>query len=125
MKRNDLEINDFTRLINEATNELRSYEMEKSYQRIMEALTANPNAPEPHNLLGIWYEIKNDSNLARKHYRAAYALDPSFKPASRNLERVCTLFSSDRSSIDYGDSSPESSSKENLIERMRRVRSGS
>ncbi|HEX3078701.1 MAG TPA: hypothetical protein VHQ24_17725 [Lachnospiraceae bacterium] len=121
MKRNDIEINDFTRLLNEATNELRSYEMEKSYQRIMEAFTSNPNAPEPHNLLGIWYEIKNDSNLARKHYRAAYALDPSYKPASRNLERVCTFFSSDRSSIDYGDRSPEGSRKETILERMRRV----
>lgn len=55
---------------------------------IKEALILNTEAAEPHNLLGIFYELKGDDNNARMHYRAAYALDPTYRPACRNLERL-------------------------------------
>ncbi|MHB8074065.1 hypothetical protein [Desulfosporosinus fructosivorans] len=45
-----------------------------------------------------------DDDLARKHYRAAYALDPTFKPAIRNLERISTFDNRyGRDHIDFGD----------------------
>jgi len=43
-------------------------------------------------LLGIIGEITGDLSLAGKHYRAAYALDPTFKPACRNLERITKFY---------------------------------
>ena len=89
--------------IREATDEIHNHEFEKSYKAIINAINLNPNAPEPHNLLGIWYEVKNNNDLARKHYRAAYALDPTYKPASENLERVCTFSVSKRKQFSFGE----------------------
>lgn len=99
--------NNFKAYINEATSKLHNYEFEESYKMIIKAINADPNAPEPHNLLGIWYEFKGNYDLARKHYRAAYALDPTFKPASGNLERVCTFFISHKMPIDFGEETKE------------------
>ena len=93
----------FTNYIREATDEIHNHEFEKSYKAIINAIDINPNAPEPHNLLGIWYEYKNNNDLARKHYRAAYALDPTYKPASENLERVCTFFVTNRKQYNFGE----------------------
>lgn len=95
--------NKFNNYITEATSKLINYEFNESYNMIMKAINENPNAPEPHNLLGIWYEFKGDGDLARKHYRAAYALDPTYKSASQNLERVCTYYSAQRIPVDFGE----------------------
>lgn len=48
-------------------------------------------SPKPHNLLGIIAELKGDLIKAEKHYRAAYALDPTFKAACENLQRITSL----------------------------------
>ncbi|BFL76659.1 tetratricopeptide repeat protein [Finegoldia magna] len=47
-----------------------------------------PHDPVPHNLLGILMEIKGNHLLAMKHLRAAWALDPSYTPASINLDNM-------------------------------------
>jgi len=103
MKRFEIVSSKFSNYIREATNEIHNHEFDKSYKTIINAININPNAPEPHNLLGIWYEFKNDNDLARKHYRAAYALDPTYKPASENLERVCTFFVSKIKQANFGE----------------------
>jgi Tfp pilus assembly protein PilF len=95
--------NKFTTYIIDAISKLHNHELDKSYQLILYALNENPDSPKPHNLLGIWYELKGNNDLARKHYRAAYALDPTYKPASVNLERVCTFFITRKIPIDFGD----------------------
>lgn len=119
MEKKNIEVNDFTRLVVEATNELRKCEMERSYRMILSALVADPNAAQPHNLLGVWYELNSDYELARKHYRAAYALNPTYKPASRNIERVCSMYFTNLSEVDYGDINDEGPRKETLLQRMR------
>jgi len=82
---------------------LQSGNFERAYELISEAMCAAPDAPEPHNLLGIWFELRGDEVKARRHYRAAYALDPTFKPACKNLEQICTVFDSkDPRTYDYG-----------------------
>lgn len=86
---------------------LKKYELEEAYQYIMEACITDPNAAQPHNLLGIWYEFKGNSDLARKHYRIAYVLSPTYKPASENLERVSTLFLYKSIPVNYGDETDE------------------
>lgn len=97
----------FSNTIKEAIPKLQSFEFEDAYKLIIRALSINPHAPEPHNLLGLWYEMKGNDDIARKHYRAAYALDPTYKPASKNLERVSTLFSCKSISFDFGDDVPK------------------
>lgn len=101
---NNLEIrNDrFTLNITQAAESLQSNDIEKAYIQIIEAMCINPDAPHPHNLLGILYELKGDGDRARRHYRAAYSLDPTYKPACKNLEQICTMFD-DPHIYDFGD----------------------
>lgn len=98
----------FIKLISEATKKLRNNSFDESYKIIKNALCENPDAPEPHNLIGLWYEKNRNYNLARKHYRAAYALDPTYKSAIVNLERVCTMFSGRQIPLDFGENILES-----------------
>lgn len=59
------------------------YQCEKS---ILTAMEKYPHSPIPHNLLGVILEYQGDSSNAIKHFRAAWALDPSYIPAKFNLE---------------------------------------
>lgn len=52
-----------------------------------QAMAAAPHDAQPHNLMGIIAESRNDHVLAMKHFRAAWALDPTFLPARVNMER--------------------------------------
>lgn len=99
----ELVVYEFDQLLQEAINKLKNDAMEDAYKYIMRACEVDPNAPQPHNLLGIWYEFKGKSDLARKHYRVAYVLSPTYKPASENLERVSTLFPYKRIPVNYGE----------------------
>ncbi|AOT69046.1 sigma-54-dependent transcriptional regulator [Geosporobacter ferrireducens] len=55
---------------------------------LKKAIAMEVDAPEPHNLLGILAEYGKEIQKAQMHYRAALALDPSYEPASKNLERT-------------------------------------
>jgi len=79
----------------------------KDYQTceslICGAMGAYPDAPEPHNLLGILLERTGNHPEAMKHFRAAWALDPAYRPAQRNLECYGTFFSDGRCAYDESD----------------------
>lgn len=99
----------FIMLISEAIKSLKSKDTESSKSFISDAMILNLDAPQPHNLLGILNEIKGDDSLARKHYRAAYALDPTYTPACHNLERLVMLeWGPQKRDYDYGDAEKES-----------------
>ncbi len=57
-------------------------------ESVRKAIAADPGQPEAYNLLGALLEIKGDWVPAQKFYRAALDIDPTFKPASANLERT-------------------------------------
>ncbi|MCC5895243.1 MAG: hypothetical protein JJU16_07245 [Alkalibacterium sp.] len=73
-------------------------EYDECMEKITAALCAYPHAPHPHNLMGILLEANGDKHGAMKHYRAAIALEPSFRPARENLYRNGDL---SRQSSDY------------------------
>ena len=52
-----------------------------------QAMAAAPHDAQPHNLMGIIAESRNDHVQAMKHFRAAWALDPTYRPARINMER--------------------------------------
>lgn len=79
---------DFERKVKQAEAALRARDMTRARADIAEAMALDMDAPQPHNLLGILYEMAGDFQAARKHYRAGYALDPTYKPCCRNLERI-------------------------------------
>lgn len=87
-----------------ATKLLQSKKYGDALKYIELAILENYHAPEAHNLLGIYEEMTGDASLARKHFRAAYALDPTYKPASRNLERITGFMNwFKKSTPDYGE----------------------
>ncbi len=53
---------------------------------IKEAMGKYPHAAQPHNLFGLVLEKKGDHWTAMKHFRAAWALDPNYAPASHNMD---------------------------------------
>ena len=65
--------------------------LEECQNLILETMKNNPDAPEPHNMLGIILEKKGNHPLAMRHFRAAWALDPSYLPARQNLEAFGTF----------------------------------
>ncbi|MFZ5969082.1 MAG: response regulator [Bacillota bacterium] len=60
----------------------------KAEEFLKKAIVMEVEAPEPHNLLGILAEYRREIQKAQMHYRAALALDPSYEPATKNLERT-------------------------------------
>jgi len=94
----------YEKYIKTAISELKEGDYSKAEENIKRAMLEGPHSPEAHNLYGILSELESDGNLARKHYRAAYALDPTYKPAARNLERIATFeYYLYNQKIDYGD----------------------
>ncbi|MHB8077110.1 tetratricopeptide repeat protein [Desulfosporosinus fructosivorans] len=93
----------FELLIEQAVNALQAKDYPAAKEHLKYAMfeNANANAPEVHNLYGVLAEFTGDLSLAGKHYRAAYALDPAYKPASRNLERITSFY------YNPGDTNPD------------------
>lgn len=50
------------------------------------AMSDRPHEAVPHNLMGILMETQKQHDLAMKHFRAAYALNPAYIPARYNME---------------------------------------
>ena len=63
-----------------------SAEYQKCYDMVCKSMSRYPDSPRPHNLLGILYEHEGYHTEAMKHFRTALALDPTFFPASRNMD---------------------------------------
>lgn len=66
---------------------IKNKEFVKCEQMLRKAMEEEPHSPMPHNLMGILLEQKGEHSLAMKHFRAAYALDPTCTAASFNLEQ--------------------------------------
>ena len=93
---------------------VRKYAAARDYQKcaamICKAMGEFPSAPQPHNLFGIVLEKEGDHVLAMKHFRAAYALDPTYTPARQNLEVYGTFYSCGKCAFDESDCPEEASS---------------
>ncbi len=77
-----------TELVN-LCDRVREYLRQNAFQECAEdicyAMYLHPDAPEPHNLMGILLERKRNHVGAMKHFRAALDLDPTYLPAKENL----------------------------------------
>lgn len=72
-------------------------------QIILSSMQKFPHSAAPHNWMGIFLEKNGDHELAMKHFRAAYSLDPSYTPARWNLEKFGTYRSHLITAFDNGD----------------------
>jgi DNA-binding NtrC family response regulator len=69
---------------------------------LRQAIAIDSTKPEAFNLLGALKEMDGDWLDALKQYRAAIALDPTYKPANENVNRIVTLHQRG-TNIDLGD----------------------
>ncbi len=117
MKKINMPSSAFTAVIIDAIKALQKQDLQVARTLIGKAALLDMDAPEPHNLLGILYELQSDDNSARKHYRAAYALDPTYTPAIRNLERLVIFeWGTQKRNYDYGDYAFSSPLPDNVTE---------
>lgn len=65
--------------------------LRESEEYITQIMMKYPHNPEPHNLMGIQLENCGDHLTAMKHFRAAWALDPSYLPARYNMEQYADM----------------------------------
>lgn len=70
---------------------------------IADAMRRYPHAPQPHNLMGVLFEIRNDHEGAVKHFRAAWSLDPTYAPARHNLENFASFYTRGKYAFDEND----------------------
>ena len=75
-------------------------------EMLCKAMADCPDAAQPHNLMGILLESQGDIPGAMRHYRAACALDPTYRPASYNLDRLGNLFGDQGASPAYDEGCP-------------------
>lgn len=79
-------------------------DLDAAYEHVREAARIDPSKPEAQNLTGAITEIRGDWLTALKHYRAAMALDPTYKPADANVERIVSRHEKARDiSLDESD----------------------
>jgi DNA-binding NtrC family response regulator len=91
---------DFRALIELTKRHITDRDFDSATQTARRAIAADPGQPEAYNLLGVLLEIKGDGLEAQKFYRAAVDIDPTFKPARANLERITSWYKLGR--IDLG-----------------------
>jgi lipoprotein NlpI len=79
---------DYRTLIEVAKRHITDRDFVAARESVRKAIAADPAQPEAYNLLGALIEIKGEWVEAQKFYRAALDIDPTFKPASANLDRT-------------------------------------
>jgi DNA-binding response OmpR family regulator len=79
---------DYPTLIRISKRHITNRRFEEARETAQRAIAADPAQPEAYNLLGALFEIKGNSIEAQKFYRAALDIDPTYKPAAANLDRI-------------------------------------
>ncbi|MEA5137377.1 MAG: hypothetical protein VB035_14705 [Candidatus Fimivivens sp.] len=101
------ELTESTKELNVLCGEIRALIETRNYLQcerlICSAMGKYPHAPHPHNLMGILLEKKGDHPAAMNHFRAAWALDPTYIPARQNLNCYGTFFSQGTCAFDESD----------------------
>ena len=71
----------------------------------MRALELNSQSSEALNLAGVYFEMQEDYDRARKLYGKAIKYGPYYEPAQQNMRRIFELFhfGSSREPMALGD----------------------
>lgn len=97
-------VNNFNDILNLSKAEINKHNFNNAVELLKKATSIDSEKPEPFNLLGVIYELQNKHSEAMKMYRAALALDPTYRPASENLQRASEMNKqSDISEMNLGD----------------------
>ena len=80
----------------------RRHDYETGEKMVINAMGKYPDAAQPHNLYGVLLEKTGQHTAAMRHFRAALALNPCYRPANYNLEQYGQLRVTGRR-CQYGD----------------------
>lgn len=104
LENNEKKADNFNEILNLAKAEINKKNFNNAIELLKKATSKDSEKPEPFNLMGIIYELKNQQAKAMKMYRAALALDPSYRPATENIQRASeTTTYPDINDRDLGD----------------------
>ncbi|MBI1928291.1 response regulator [Candidatus Poribacteria bacterium] len=81
-------VSDYTSYIELAKRCAIDRHFDSAIEHLRKAISLKPTSPEAFNFLGALLEIQGEPLEAQKHYQAALALDPTYKPARDNLHRT-------------------------------------
>lgn len=79
---------DYAGHLNLAKKAIGLKQFDSAIEHVRNAIALDPSKPEMFNMLGVLLEIKGDTDLALKNFKAAISLDPMFEAARVNLKRV-------------------------------------
>ncbi len=92
---------DYAAAIDLAKRSLGDRQFDAAFEHLRRAMYIDHGRPEVFNLMGAVRELRRDFVEARKYYRAALSIDPTFEPAMKNLERVTSWHK--KGSIVFGE----------------------
>jgi FixJ family two-component response regulator len=96
-------VTDYASSIELAKKSITDRHFDAAAEHVRKAISLDPARPEAFNLLGAVMEICGDRDEAQKNYRAALSLDPSYKPALKNLQRSTEATWKRKGGIDLGE----------------------
>lgn len=82
-------------------------EYDKCYEMTCAMMSEYPDAPQPHNIMGILLEKTGHHPAAMNHFRVALVLDATYRPAIENLDTYGTFYSCGRCIFDESECVPE------------------
>ncbi len=94
---------DLNKLCETARHLIACGDFDRCNDLVLQAMKDYPDAPQPHNLLGILREHEGEHLSAMRHFRAARELDPTYTPASQNLNTYGTFYSWGKCAFDEND----------------------
>lgn len=77
----------YAQLLAETRGSIRERRLDVALARLRRAIALEPTRPEAFNLLGAAVHLGGERYKAQSYFRAALALDPTYRPARVNLER--------------------------------------
>jgi len=83
---------DFASQLSEAKRLLNLQVFEGAWTHLARALELNSKSPDVLNLAGLFFEMQEDYERARKLYGQAIKYGPYYEPAQQNMRRIFELF---------------------------------
>jgi DNA-binding response OmpR family regulator len=102
-KLDEQKVTDYASSIELAKKSITDRHFDAAAEHVRKAISLDTSRPEAFNLLGAVMEICGDRDEAQKNYRAALSLDPSYKPAVKNLQRSTDVTWKRKGGIDLGE----------------------
>jgi FixJ family two-component response regulator len=83
---------DFSSQLSEAKRLLNLQVFEGAWTHLSRALELNQQSPDALNLAGVYFEMRQDFERAKKLYGKAIKYGPYYEPAQQNMRRIFELF---------------------------------